>query len=114
MKAKMKTLLIVLNHLIPALEAIRKDLNSEIAQKPEEDRITREELQDIMGKLNKSSKQKKFLTLEQVSDLLGLSKGYLYKQTSSKKIPYYKIGRKIVFEESKLNSWLEKSFKKPF
>ncbi len=110
----MKTLLIVLNHLIPALESIRKDLTRELAQKKAEQIDTsKREDQGIRQKYGQTGKQNKFLTLEQVSKLIGISKGYLYKQTSSNTIPYYKIGRKIFFEERKLSSWLEKSFKKP-
>lgn len=52
---------------------------------------------------------KKFLKLEEASQLLGMSKSKLYKLTSSNEIPYYKPGGIIYFLESELEDWILKS-----
>lgn len=50
---------------------------------------------------------KRILTLEEVSEYTGMSKSYLYKLTSSQRIPHYKpIGKLIYFEKEELDAWL--------
>ncbi|MCW4470348.1 helix-turn-helix domain-containing protein [Flavobacterium sp. MFBS3-15] len=50
---------------------------------------------------------KNFLTLEEAAGYLNLSKSALYKLTSSKEIPYYVPGGKIIyFRRAELDSWL--------
>jgi len=47
------------------------------------------------------------LTFEEAADYLDLSKSYLYKLTSSNKIPHYKpLGKRLFFDKSELDSWL--------
>jgi len=54
---------------------------------------------------------KEVLTLEEACQYNGISRSYMYKLTSSEKIPYYKPrGKLIYFEREKLNSWLLKKF----
>lgn len=49
---------------------------------------------------------KNMLTFDDVSLLTGLSKGTLYKLTSSHKIPYYKPNGKLVyFKRSEIEEW---------
>lgn len=50
---------------------------------------------------------KDVLTFKEASEYTGISKSYLYKLTSAKKIPHYKpIGKLIYFEKDELDSWL--------
>lgn len=47
------------------------------------------------------------LTLQEASVYLKVSKSYLYKLTSSKKIPFYKpAGKLIYFIKSEIDEWL--------
>ena len=46
------------------------------------------------------------ITLEAAARFLGLKKSYLYKLTSTRKIPFYKYGgRLIMFDRAALESW---------
>lgn len=50
---------------------------------------------------------KDFLILQEAAEYLQLSKSALYKLTSSKTIPYYVPGGKIIyFRRSELDTWL--------
>lgn len=51
---------------------------------------------------------KKVLTTEDLSLLTGISRSYIYKMVSKKKIPYYKSqgGKFIYFERSEIEKWL--------
>ncbi len=50
---------------------------------------------------------KEVLTLEEACDYTGISQSYMYKLTSTGKIPHSKpMGKAIYFERLKLNSWL--------
>jgi excisionase family DNA binding protein len=51
--------------------------------------------------------QKNVLTLEEVSQFTGLSKSFLYKLSSTCKIPHFKPhGKCIYFERSQVEAWL--------
>ena len=39
--------------------------------------------------------------------MLNMSKAYLYKLTSLRGIPYYKLGNRLLFDEQKLLVWIE-------
>jgi excisionase family DNA binding protein len=47
------------------------------------------------------------LCIQQASDFTGLSVSELYKQTSRKTIPHFKVGRRVLFAQEDLESWLE-------
>ena len=50
---------------------------------------------------------KKVLTLEEACQYTGISRTYMYKLTSSEKIPHSKpTGKMIYFDRKKLESWL--------
>ena len=50
------------------------------------------------------------LTFEEGADYLGLSKSYLYKLTSSGKIPHFKPqGKRVYFDKGELNIWLRRN-----
>ena len=39
--------------------------------------------------------------------LVGLKKPTIYKLISSKRIPYYKLGSRVLFNEQKIMDWME-------
>lgn len=48
------------------------------------------------------------LSLEAAAHFLGLKKSYLYKLTSTRQIPFYKYGGRLIkFERAALESWRE-------
>jgi len=49
----------------------------------------------------------RLLTIDEVSSLLGLSRKTIYGYTSSKQIPYLKIGNSVRFKESDIEKWAE-------
>ena len=53
---------------------------------------------------------KKVLTITEAALLLGLSKGYIYKLTCTKKIPHYKPGAKLLyFDRDELEAWAKRN-----
>lgn len=53
---------------------------------------------------------KNVLTLEEVAELTGLSKFYLYQLTSKKQIPHYKPnGRLVYFDKAEIEAWLKQN-----
>lgn len=51
--------------------------------------------------------QKTVLDLDEAVLYTGYSRGYLYKLTSKKQIPHYKKSRKIFFNRTELDEWLQ-------
>ena len=53
------------------------------------------------------SANKEVLTFEEACEYMGISRSFLYKLTSTRKIPHSKPnGKMIFFEKKKLNVWL--------
>lgn len=53
---------------------------------------------------------KQVLTFEEAAAFTGLSKSYLYKLTSTQKIPHYKpTGKLVYFDREELESWIKKN-----
>tara|TARA_B100000949_G_C14275555_1_gene449335 strand:- start:850 stop:1140 length:291 start_codon:yes stop_codon:yes gene_type:complete len=53
------------------------------------------------------STNKEVLTFEEACEYMGISRSFLYKLTSTRKIPHSKPnGKMIFFEKKKLNVWL--------
>lgn len=60
-----------------------------------------------MDTQNANNGEKKMLTLQEACGYTGLTKSTLYKLTSSKSIPHYKPGGKMIFfDRSELEDWL--------
>jgi len=55
----------------------------------------------------------KLLSVEEAMELLQISKPTMYRLTSKKKIPFYKIGGIVRFNEAHLMEWLESKGIKP-
>jgi len=51
--------------------------------------------------------EKKVLTFDQACDYAGISKSFMYKLTSSRRVPHYKPrGKAIYFDREQLENWL--------
>jgi excisionase family DNA binding protein len=56
---------------------------------------------------------REFLTIDEVSEYLGIKKSSLYVKVERKEIPYYKIGHLLRFKKSDIDSWMEKLKSEP-
>jgi len=66
-------------------------------------------------KIDSSSKEggaqvKKLLTPDEVCRILRIKKKHLYELTSERRIPYYKVGRFLRFDNARIQEWLRKRF----
>lgn len=48
------------------------------------------------------------LTVDEVTQLLKLSKGAVYQMIARREIPYLKIGRRIRFDKEEISKWLDR------
>jgi excisionase family DNA binding protein len=55
---------------------------------------------------------KNYVSLAEAASLLKMPQQSLYKLTSKRTIPFYKPGKRILFDVSELEAWLQES-KKP-
>ena len=56
-------------------------------------------------KTNLENSADRLMTLDEAADYLGLKKGYLYRLTHLKTIPYLKYGRLVRFRFEDLKTW---------
>ena len=47
----------------------------------------------------------KLLSITELSEILGITRSTIYKLVSAKKIPYLKIGARVLFDEECLKEW---------
>lgn len=59
-----------------------------------------------------STPNDKPLSIEEASDFLQIPKSTLYQFTSTRKIPFQKVGKKILFFKNELIAWVEAGKKK--
>ena len=52
---------------------------------------------------------KKLLTIEELSEYIGITVNTAYSWVSQKKIPYIKVGRLVRFDMDKINEWVEQN-----
>ena len=52
-------------------------------------------------------KTRSILVVDEVLVLTGLSKSSVYKLTSSRKIPHYKKGKRLIFDRREILEWLK-------
>ena len=50
----------------------------------------------------------KLLTLPEVSEITRLSKGTIYSYIATRRIPFIKLGRRVLFSPDKIQKWIEK------
>ncbi len=76
----------------------------------------RDRLMRIEERLNKlpiaEEKEPEFLTIDQVSDLLNLTKATIYSKVCRNQIPVNKRGKRLYFERIELLNWVKKGRKK--
>ena len=70
--------------------------------------ITLETLNDKLDNLSRLTLigSKTVLDFDETLLFTGLSRGYLYRLTSEKKIPFFKKNRKLYFKKSDLEAWM--------
>lgn len=57
-----------------------------------------------------TSERRKWLTIDQVCSLLGISKRTLQSKRDRKEIPFCQISRKILFKSSDVDEYLERHY----
>ncbi|MBL4905771.1 MAG: helix-turn-helix domain-containing protein [Flavobacteriaceae bacterium] len=55
-----------------------------------------------------TSRVAEIMTLKQLSDYSSISKSFIYKLTSPRKIPHSKRGKRLYFSKSEIDEWLLK------
>jgi excisionase family DNA binding protein len=51
--------------------------------------------------------EKEVINVIELSEYIGLSKSTIWKKTSNKSIPHYKVGKMLYFNIKEINSWLQ-------
>jgi len=51
--------------------------------------------------------EKRFLSIQELAEYLGLSKGTLYIWICRRRIPYLKIGKLVKFDMREIENWLK-------
>jgi excisionase family DNA binding protein len=50
-----------------------------------------------------------FLTVRELAKWLKLSESHIYSLVNKKKVPFFKIGGKLLFDKEKIKNWIEAS-----
>lgn len=53
--------------------------------------------------------KKRFLSIKEIAEYLGLKENTIYSWVSQRKIPYTKVGRLVKFDFKKIDEWIEKN-----
>jgi len=59
------------------------------------------------------NEMQELLTPQEAADFLRIKIRTIYDYTSRKKIPFYKVGHKVVFDKADLIKWVRESRKDP-
>jgi excisionase family DNA binding protein len=51
----------------------------------------------------------RFLTIGELADALGVSRSWLYQQVERDRIPHYRLGRAIRFDDAQVREWLHET-----
>ena len=49
----------------------------------------------------------KLMTCAETAEFLNLNKFTLYRLASRRKVPFFRIGRKLLFDKSRIEKWIE-------
>ena len=49
----------------------------------------------------------KLVSIQELAELTTLSVSHIYKRTSAGTIPFYKVGKRVLFRPSEIDNWLE-------
>lgn len=55
----------------------------------------------------------KLLSIQQVAEALNIAKITVYKMVSAKRIPFVKLGSRVLFEPEKIAAWIEEQSIRP-
>jgi excisionase family DNA binding protein len=99
----MNSIAIVLKHIIPALQAMQRDLQDAERVAPSREPPSRAE---PPAKEPGTPPAKRLFRPGEAAEYLGISKSSIYQMTSRKEIPFFKIGSRILFREEQLLTWL--------
>lgn len=92
------TICTILKHLIPALQAIQRDLvDVEIRGAASKQKI---------APTPREGEPKRFYKVKEAAAFLNVSEALIRKLTGSKRIPFYKIGSRVMFSEEQLLGWV--------
>jgi len=72
-------------------------------------RMLREEIEtalSILSENNKSENVSDFIDIENASKYTGIAIATLYDYTHKKKIPFNKVGKKLIFSKIQLSEWI--------
>ena len=58
--------------------------------------------------------EKRFLSVKELAEYLGIKVNTVYSWTFQRKIPYVKIGRCVKFDINKIEEWIKEKEVKPF
>ncbi len=50
-----------------------------------------------------------YMNIEALSEYINLSKSTIYKKTMQNQIPYIKTGKKLLFKQESIDSWLNRN-----
>ena len=53
---------------------------------------------------------KNYLTIDDLSEYIHLSRSTIYKKTSARLIPYIKSGKKLLFKKDAIDEWLNEHY----
>lgn len=97
------TATIILRHLIPALQAIQRDIQEAERTAPPREPPTRVEppAKEV------GTQPKKLFRFAEAAEFLCVSKRTLYRLVSEKQVPHYRIGNRYLFNEQQLLTWLD-------
>jgi excisionase family DNA binding protein len=73
--------------------------------------IIKEEIQKSLVDVHLPPKEDrcKMLDVEQVADYLGLKTSTIYSLTHTRKIPFYKPGKKLLFDPDEIEKWVREN-----
>jgi excisionase family DNA binding protein len=69
----------------------------------------REEIESILQGMNQQESVPERINLIEAAKYLGLKKSTMYKLTMTRKIPFSKFGRKIIFYTKELDEWIKQN-----
>ncbi|HNP17598.1 MAG TPA: helix-turn-helix domain-containing protein [Fulvivirga sp.] len=73
----------------------------------------RQVVKDEITAIPSPDPKKKFLTIEEATEMTGYSKSTIYRMTSERTIPHLKNGGKLMFSYDDLSEWLMSGKKDP-
>ena len=51
--------------------------------------------------------------VKELADYLGISKATVYQYTSSRRVPYFKLGTRLLFRVDEIDEWVEARARRP-